>query len=178
MNGDSPALAWAGYVALLAFVAIGGGFSSLVPELHRYAVEAHRWVTSEQFVASFALAQAAPGPNVIFVTLLGWQIGGWKGAALSAIGVMLPALTVTLAVVRYGRPREQGSRLAVALHDGLLPLGTGMLASTAWVVFDGAGHDWRGAAVALATLAILARYRVNQVWLIAAAALAGAAGWV
>ena len=48
-----------------------GGANSVLPEMHRLVVESHAWVSSEEFSEMFALAQAAPGPNVLFVAVIG-----------------------------------------------------------------------------------------------------------
>ena len=62
---------------------IGGGVVMVAPEMQRYVVDAHHWISAEQFSAAYAIAQAAPGPNLLFVTLIGWQVAGWAGAAVA-----------------------------------------------------------------------------------------------
>jgi chromate transporter len=85
-------LAWAdwlnlfGHFLLLSLMSLGGAISTS-SEMHRFLVEQHHWLTQEQFNDSIALAQAAPGPNVLFVALMGWHVGmnaGSTGAACSA----------------------------------------------------------------------------------------------
>ena len=74
----------------LWFVSIGGP-STILPEFHRYLVEAHRLMSNSQFVELYTLAQAAPGPNFMYVTLMGWQLAGWAGAAASRRATRYPA---------------------------------------------------------------------------------------
>ncbi len=58
----------------LSLLAIGGAITT-TPEIHRYLVDKHGWLTETQFTASIAIAQAAPGPNAIFIALMGWNVG-------------------------------------------------------------------------------------------------------
>jgi chromate transporter len=53
--------------------AVGGG-NSVIPEMHRYAVDVQHWLSDRQFADSFALAQLTPGPNLIIVTLIGYHV--------------------------------------------------------------------------------------------------------
>jgi chromate transporter len=68
------------HLMALWFVAVGGP-SAVLPEIHRYVVHVQHLLTSEQFAEIYTLAQVAPGPNVMYVTLMGWYLAGWKGAA-------------------------------------------------------------------------------------------------
>ena len=65
--------------ALLSFVAFGGA-TALLPEMHRVVVENHHWLDDTTFTHLYAIAQAAPGPNVLVVTLIGWKVAGLAGA--------------------------------------------------------------------------------------------------
>ena len=58
----------------LSLLAVGGAIST-APDMHRYLVDARHWLSEGQFTSSIALAQAAPGPNVLFVALMGWNVG-------------------------------------------------------------------------------------------------------
>jgi chromate transporter len=69
---------------VLAFLAIGGA-PTILPGLHRYMVETHQWLTSAQFADAYALAQVAPGPNAMYIPLIGWLVAGWAGAAVALL---------------------------------------------------------------------------------------------
>ena len=71
---------------LLSLLSIGGAITT-APEMHRFMVREHGWISSADFSQSIALAQCAPGPNVLFVAVLGWQIGGVTGAVATMAGV-------------------------------------------------------------------------------------------
>ena len=78
MRDESTLLTLAAQFALLSLFAVGGA-TSAIPEMHRQAVEVQHWMTDRQFSELFAMAQAAPGPNVVIVTLIGQQAGGVLG---------------------------------------------------------------------------------------------------
>ena len=58
-----------------------GGANSAIPEMHRVAVDVHHWMTDKQFADVFAISQLSPGPNVLIVTLIGYQVAGVCGRA-------------------------------------------------------------------------------------------------
>ena len=110
------------HFAALSLLAVGGAITT-APDMQRFLVVEQGWLDGEQFSNSIALAQAAPGPNILFVPLLGWNIGlnaagglgaGWYGLALallgvflSMLGIMLPSSILTFTASRWGhRNRE------------------------------------------------------------------------
>jgi chromate transporter len=163
--------------ALLSLLAVGGAMAT-APEMHRYLVVERGWLDDARFTDSIALAQVAPGPNVLFVTLLGWQAAGLAGALATTLGMMLPSGLATWMAWRWKRSREDAP-LVAALRTGLSPLAIGLTASAAWVVAGGNNRDdprlW--ALTAVATVLVW-RTRIGMLWLIGAGALLGALGWV
>ena len=80
-TGDTlAALAW--QFAVLSLVAFGGA-NAVIPEIHHQSVEVRHWMTDQDFAALFAIAQAAPGPNFLVSTLVGWKAAGLPGAVLT-----------------------------------------------------------------------------------------------
>lgn len=170
--GDLGALCL--HIALLSLMAIGG-VASILPDLQRYVVEANQWVSGTQFADIFALGQAAPGPNMMFVTLLGWQLAGFAGAITASIAIIVPPVLLTLAVTRLNAGKPDAP-LGRAIRRGLAPITIGLTLSSGWILAYSADHDWRGALITLLTVALMLRTRFNPVWLILAGALAGMAG--
>ena len=109
-----------GRFLVLSLLAIGGGIT-VVPEMHRFMVERHGWLSDADFSASIALAQAAPGPNILLVTVMGWNAGGWAGALATTAGILLPSTTVALLAHR-GAERWRERRLVRAFREGTLPI--------------------------------------------------------
>jgi len=98
----------------LSLLSVGGAIST-APEMHRYLVDRQHWLSDAQFTASIAIAQAAPGPNVLFVALLGWNVGinaggtvsGLFAAALAMFGMLLPSTTLSYFAARWGHRNRQ-----------------------------------------------------------------------
>jgi chromate transporter len=165
------------HFASLSLLAIGGALATS-PEMHRHLVEARGWMTTPQFNDAIAIAQAAPGPNILFVTLLGWQAGGAPGALAATAGILLPSSLVTFAAWRWKTAREDAP-LVAAIRLGLSPIAIGLTAAAGWVVAAGGnGADPALWALTAGSAALVATTRVNLLWLIGAGALLGALGVV
>ena len=175
MNVVVEALPLLGHVLLLSLLAIGGAIV-IVPDLQRLMVGQMHLLTDPQFNASIAIAQASPGPNVLFVAVLGYQAGGLPLSALMLAAVMLPSTTLALAAANWARTRQD--RLALrAFRAGLAPVTISLLAATGWILT--AQHPTVPVIALTAVTALVAwRTRIHVLWLIAAGAVAGAFGLV
>jgi len=81
---------------ILWFLAIGGP-STILPDIHRYVVEVHHLLTNAQFAEIYTLAQVAPGPNAMYVTLIGWHLAGWVwGLVALMLGVASAAVVLAM----------------------------------------------------------------------------------
>jgi chromate transporter len=164
------------HFALMSLMSVGG-VGSVLPDVQRYVVEVQHWLTAQQFADSFALGNAAPGPNMMYVALIGWQVAGVLGALAATLGMILPSATLTLAVVRWNALAPD-TRAGRALREGLAPITIGLILASGWVLVSSADHDWRGYGLTGATIVAFMRTRWNPLWLVAAGALAGIAGVV
>jgi chromate transporter len=171
-RADLAALAL--HFALLSLMAIGG-VGAILPDMQRYVVEANHWLSDRQFADIYALGQAAPGPNMMFVTLLGWQLSGWAGAIVATLAIIAPPIVLTLGVTRL-HANKPNAPLGRAVRGGLGPIAIGLTLSSGWILAQSADHSWRTALLTLLTVALLLRTKLNPVWLIAAGAIAGIAG--
>ncbi len=161
---------------LFSLLAIGGGIT-VVPEMHRLMVEQHHWLTEAQFSASIALAQASPGPNILLVTVMGWNAAGWAGALATTLGILLPSTTVAL-IANRGAERWRDHRAVKAFRQGTVPLTIGLLFAAGWVLAAPTAHRPAGLLLTLLSALLIWRTRLNPLWLIAAGALAGAFGLI
>lgn len=177
-QGLSPGewLAMMGHFMVLSLLAVGGAITT-VPEMHRYIVNQRGWLDEAQFTASIALAQAAPGPNVLFVAVIGFNVAGLIGVAATLTGTLLPSTVLTLAIAHLG-PAVRQHHLALAFTAGLAPLTIGLLLSTGWLLFEPLAGQAAAWVLVTLTLLVMQRGKASPLWLIAAGALAGAAGWV
>jgi chromate transporter len=179
----------------LSLLAVGGAITT-APDMHRYLVNEQHWLTDSQFTSSIALAQAAPGPNVLFIALLGWNVGinaaggmgaGWLaagygllGMVITMTGIMLPSTTLTFAAARWGHQNRE-LRAVRAFKQGMAPIVIALLIATGWILASSHGsplQNWRPwALTAIATLLVW-RTKVHMLVLIGAGGLLGWLGWV
>ena len=160
----------------LWFVAVGGP-STILPDFHRYIVEAHQLMTSAQFVDLYTLAQVAPGPNAMYVTLIGWHLAGLAGVAATTIPLLIPSTTLTL-LVGHLNERYPNAPIGRVIRHGLMPITIGLTFASATILMRAVNHDWRGYVLTLLTVAIVLYKPWNPLWLLAAGALAGMTGLV
>ena len=170
------------YFLSLSPLAIGGAITT-TPEIHRFLVEQQGWLTDTQFNASIAIAQAAPGPNVLFIALMGWNVGlvaAGLGGAIAAMagaffGVLLPSTILTLTVTRWMHSNRE--RLGVqAFKAGLVPVTLALLISTAWVL-SSAHHqpsDWPFWLLTFCAMLIVWRTKIHMLCLLGIGAILGA----
>jgi chromate transporter len=165
---------------VLSLLAVGGAITT-VPDMHRYIVVEHHWLTDAQFTASIAIGQAAPGPNLLFVAVLGWNVAGALGTLATLTGILAPSTVLSLWASRWGGQRRE-TRGVRAFTSGLTPLTLGLLLSTGWVLAEpyllNPAHRWGALALIGITVLVMLRTRLSPMWLIALGALAGALGWV
>jgi chromate transporter len=175
------------YYLSLSLLTVGGAIAT-APDMHRFLVDRQAWLTDPQFNASIAIAQAAPGPNVLFIGLLGWNVGlnagGWAlgllGMVLCLVGVMLPSTLLTWGAARWAH-RNRGLRAVRAFKQGMTPVVLGLLLATAFVLGTGHGspaESWRLWAVSAACMLLVWRTRIHLLWLLGAGAVLGAVGWI
>ncbi len=161
---------------MLSSMAIGGT-QTVMPDMYRFVVDAHQWITGKQFADAYALAQAAPGPNVMYVTLVGWQVAGWMGAIATTLALVIPSTVFTLMFARVSA-RNPEAPLGRAIRRGLAPIAIGLTLASAWILVRSVNHDWRGYLATVLTVVLVMRTGINPLWLILAGALAGMAGLV
>ena len=164
------------YFMMLSFLAVGGA-PSVLPEMHRYVVEIHAYMTSAQFAQLYSLAQVAPGPNVMYVPLIGWHIAGWAGAVATLFAVVVPSFSLTLVVAQL-YARHPKAAFGVAVRRGLTPITIGLIFSSAYILVPAVNHDWRGYVLTAATVLVVSRTRVSPIWVLVGGAAAGVAGLV
>ena len=177
MSGSGDLLvALFGHCLLMSLLAIGGALAT-APEMHRYLVEQRGWLDDTQFTASIALAQAAPGPNLIFVPVLGFNIAGLPGAAAALIGMLIPSTTLALAASRFGDAHRE-HRAVRSFVAGLAPVTVGLLLATFWILFEPVVTAPAAWMLVAGSALLMMRTRISPIWLIAGGAAVGALGWV
>ena len=184
-----------GCFVTLSLLSVGGAITT-VPEMHRYLVAQNPWLTDSQFSASIALAQAAPGPNVLFVAVLGWNVGMASGGgpangplpwalasaamAVSMVGIIIPSTTLTFFAARWGQRNRERPEVR-AFKQSMAPVVIALLIATGWLLTASHGNLQQAPLLWLLTVAsalLVWKTRIHLLWLIGAGALAGFLGLV
>jgi len=164
------------HFTLLSFLAIGGAVTGL-PEMHRQAVDVSHWMTSQQFAELVAIAQAAPGPNILVVTLIGFHVAGIAGALVATFCMCGPACGVAFFIAQaFDRFREK--RWRKAIQTGLVPVSVGLIAATAFIITRSADRGPATVAITAGTFALTYWTRLSPLYALGIAAALGVAGWL
>jgi chromate transporter len=162
--------------ALLSVFAIGGA-NAVIPEMHRQAVDIQGWMTGRRFTDLFAIAQAAPGPNIIIVTLIGWEAAGLLGALVATVAMIGPTSVLAYFVGKvWHRFRE--ARWRTVVQNGMTPVTIGLVAASSYVLSRAADTNLVAVALTLVTALVLTRTRLHPFIFLGAGAVLGAAGLV
>lgn len=159
----------------LSLLAFGGG-NSILPEMQRQVVEVHQWMSKADFSALFALAQAAPGPNMMVVTLIGWHVAGWPGVIVTSIAKFGPSSLVTIAAMHaWERFKDRPWRRYI--QAGLVPMTAGLVAASAALIAEASDTTWMLGAITAAVAVLSYRTKIHPLWLLAAGSLVGLTGF-
>jgi chromate transporter len=178
----------------LSLLAVGGAITT-APDIHRYLVDEQHWLTHYQFTSSVAIAQSAPGPNVMFVALMGWNVGmnsvagmtpapnmayafmlALLGVLVTMVGIIVPSATLTFFSTQWAHKNRElpGVR---AFKSGLAPLVMSLLVATGWLLtgnHDNYAQDWPMWALAAVTTVIVWRTQTHLLVLLSLGAILGA----
>ncbi len=174
--GASDWLALFTHFLTLSLLAVGGAITT-VPDMQRFVVREQGWITDAQFTASVALAQAAPGPNVLFVAVIGFNVGGLAGVLATMAGTLLPSTTLAFAASRWGDRNRESIGLR-SFTTGMAPLTLGLLVATGWILLGPTRGQWMTGVLVAGTLLFMLRTKYSPLWPIAVGAVAGVMGWV
>ncbi len=167
-------LALAGIFAELSLLAFGGG-NTILPEMQRQVVQVHHWMTPRTFSALFALAQAAPGPNMMVVTLVGWRVAGWAGVAVTSLAKFAPSSVVTGVVLHLWR-RFKDRPWRRIVQAGLVPMTAGLVCASAILIARASDAGVILGVVTAAGALAAWRTKLHPLWILAAGALIGLSG--
>ena len=172
---------------MLSLLSIGGAVSTL-PDMHRYLVGQQHWLNDTQFNSSIAIAQAAPGPNVLFIALMGWNVGlntgnmwvGLLGMLITMSGILLPSTTLTFMAARWGHANRD-LHIVRSFKLGMAPIVVGLLLSTGWIMTSShniPSKDWPIWLLSALCALVVWRTRLHLLWLLAFGAILGWFGLV
>jgi chromate transporter len=179
----------------LSLLAVGGAITT-APDIHRYLVDEQQWLTDTQFTSSIALAQGAPGPNVMFVALMGWNVGlnaggglaaGWPalslallGVMVTMVGIMIPPCTLTFVATQWAH-RNRELRAVKAFKAGMAPIVIALLIATGWLLTGSHEHPAQDARLWLltaVTTVVVWKTKTHLLVLLGLGACLGGMGWI
>ncbi|TCZ64364.1 chromate transporter [Roseicella aquatilis] len=159
---------------ILSLVAVGGA-NAVLPEMHRQLVDLHHWLDDATFSQLYALAQAAPGPNILVASVMGWRIAGLGGLAVATIGMLLPA-----AVLAWGMAglvhRLRGAPWLKPAQGGLVPIAVGLLLAAGLVMAEASSQfGLLPLGIVAASSLFVWRTSYSPLWVLAGGGLLGLA---
>lgn len=157
--------------AQLSILAFGGG-NTVLPEMQRQVVEVEHWMSAQEFSTLFALSQAAPGPNMMVVPLIGWQVTGLAGLLASACGMFIPSSIITAGMLKVWDQYKERPWRAI-IQKGMLPVTAGLVASSALLLTRASAGNFLLGVIAAVTATLSLTTRLHPLWLLGSGALAG-----
>jgi chromate transporter len=161
------------YFSVLSLVSVGG-LPAVLPELQRYVVDVKGWMSAADFIQLYAVGQAAPGPNMLIVSLIGWKVASLPGAIVALAALCGPAGVIAYGVADLWE-RFRGSRWQRAIQRAMVPLVVGFTVAGGYILATPGGvPDWRLWLIAIGSAAAMLATKVNPLWLLAGGGLVGA----
>src|SRR5688572_3769215 len=150
---------------------------AVMPEMQRMVVESQGWATPLEFVQLFAIAQAAPGPNVLIVSLVGWKLAGVPGALAATAAMCAPSSVLAFIIGRLAH-RFERSRVRVAIQNGVGPITIGIVLASGYLLACSADQNWIAYVITAGSALVALKTRLHPLWLLVAGAVLGLAGAV
>lgn len=154
-----------------------GGINALLPVLYDLSVNQEHWINSQTFSDYFAIAQAAPGPNLMTVTLIGWNVGGVLGAAIATLAISWPSSIMIYFLQRFIlRMQDKQKQQMIQFAAGALAVG--LVLAAAWQISLQINHSFMAYALTIGAIAVTFFTRWHPLYLIAIGAILGILGFV
>jgi chromate transporter len=152
-------------------IVFGSGLA-IVPFMRAGVVDQHHWLSDSQFLDSVAIGLITPGPVVISAGFIGYLVAGLPGAIVSAIAIFTP---IYLGVVVPGRwfLRHRDNAQLRAFVAGATAAAAGALCGAVVVLTRQAVTDWITATIAVVTLGVLWRFKINEPYVVVATGALG-----
>jgi chromate transporter len=166
------------FLKLSAFSLIAfGGVNALLPSLLNLSVHQEHWIELQTFADYFAIAQAAPGPNFMTVTLIGWHVYGVLGAFVATFAIAWPSSILVFFLQRLILGMNDQHRKKV-IQYAAAALAIGLVLSSAWQIALQINHSYAAFALTLFTIGLTIFTRWHPLYLIALGAALGLLGFI
>lgn len=157
----------------LSLLAFGGG-NAILPEMQHQVVTVHQWLTAEQFSSLFAMAQAAPGPNMMIVPLVGWHVAGPAGLLVTSLAKFGPSSIITIYALKFWE-RFKANPLRARFEKALKPITVGLVLVSAWLIADASAQNLLLVIIVILTAVLGMFKKIHPLWVMAAGAGLGIA---
>lgn len=154
-----------------------GGVNALLPELLNLAVNQEQWIDLQTFSGYFAIAQAAPGPNFMTVTLLGWHIYGIVGALVATLAIVWPSSILIFFLQRFILGIKDPVKKK-SIQYAAAALAIGLVLSSAWEIALQINHGLAAYLLTITTIGLTLFTRWHPLYLIAIGGVLGVLGFI
>jgi len=176
LSAAAGAVAFGQLTLFLSFLKIGsvifGSGYVLLALLRSEFVTRLHWLTNQQVLDAIAVGQATPGPVFTSATFVGYLLGRWPGALLATLGIFLPSFAL-VPLLSYVMPWSKKSPWARAFLDGVNVASLGLMAGVTWQLGRAGVVDVFTIALAVISLVLVFRFKINSVWVILGGAILG-----
>ncbi len=148
--------------AMISLIAIGG-INAVLPAMRHEVVDMLHWMSDDTFMQLFAVTQITPGPNVVIVSLIGWQMAGLSGLIVATIAMLLPACLLAFVVGRLAS-RFSGSKGFRLAQEALVPVAIGLIVAGGLDLARAAHHGWLTILMTAGSAAAIVFTKANPVW--------------
>lgn len=160
----------------LSLMAVGGT-NTIIPEMHLQVVDEHHWMSDEQFADVFAIAQAAPGPSTLIVTLIGYKVDGLTGALVATFAMTILPLMLTWVLTKFW-DKARDAKWRHAVEHGLAPITVGLVFASGLIVARAADHSVMAYVVTGVTALIFAYTKFHPLAVIGICGVMGLMGLI
>jgi len=157
----------------LSLLAFGGG-NAILPEMQHQVATVHQWMSAEQFSSLFAMAQAAPGPNMMIVPLVGWHVAGPAGLLVTSLAKFGPSSIITIYALKFWE-RFKANPLRARFEKALKPITVGLVLVSAWMIADASAQNLLLVIIVVVTAVLGMFKKIHPLWVMAAGAGLGIA---
>lgn len=155
----------------MSLTLFGGGYV-IIPAMQQVIVDGFHWLTTKEFADAIAMGQITPGPVILTATFIGYRVAGLLGACVASFAIFFPPGMVMLLFSGFLK-KIKDSNVVTAIFKGMRPAIIGMIFSAAFTVGKGAEMVWPSAVIFLTVLILLVRYKMNVIYMIPIAGIAG-----
>ncbi len=148
------------------------GAQTLIPELYRYFVVNNAWMNAAEFAQVVALAQIAPGPNMLVVSLLGWKVAGLPGLLITTTAIIGPTSVGAYFAARWIEALKNAHWLSI-VKVALAPVVIGLMLASGTITSRAANHEWIGYVFTACTAAFIYYSNRNPLWALGTGAALG-----